>query len=140
MNHDEVFEESIRLLAGLNTNQILKHGYLSGTTPWSHPPGELRWIAFSIHNEKARGNTEIHLIGVVTAPNLLMVKPEIAQVLYGLLLGGMNSYIETIIDDKVDFCTQVFDPNNFYSTISIIENHLLELRKSSAELLAAYAK
>jgi len=136
---DMVLEETIRLLAGLNTNHIMEQGYITGVSPWSNPIGELRWIGFYIPNEKARGDVEVHVIGLVNVSNLLITKAEMSNTLLGLLLGAMNQYVTTIKEDNADFITTPFYGNRHFSTLSIIQNILLELREGSAEVLAAYS-
>ncbi|MHA2091854.1 MAG: hypothetical protein ACW98K_13455 [Candidatus Kariarchaeaceae archaeon] len=133
----EIMEETIRLMAGLNTDQIISQYYITGSSPWSDPSGELRWIAFSKSNPKARGNLEFHLMGIVIRQNLLTVLPQMVQVILGILLGGMNTYLGILNDDEADFVTKKFDGDRNFSTISIIREALDELRIISSEILGA---
>jgi hypothetical protein len=139
IDHDLIFEDTIKLMASLNSYQIVEQGYLTGVNPWTQPSGELRWIAFSRQNRYARGGLEIHLIGLVTKTSLLMLKPEIANTLLGLLLGTMNRFIETLSEDNADFVTLPFAHDRNFSTLSILKQQMLELRMDSSEILAVYS-
>ncbi|MHA2248932.1 MAG: hypothetical protein ACXAD7_01155 [Candidatus Kariarchaeaceae archaeon] len=136
-DHYKIMEETIRLMAGLNTDQIVSQYYITGSSPWSAPIGEFRWIAFSKQNPKARGKLEFHLIGIVIEQNLLTVLPKMVQILLGILLGGMNTYLGILNDDNADFTTQKFDGDRNFSTITIIQEALDELRTISTEILGA---
>ena len=133
----ELMQDTIRLMAGLNTTEIVNQVYISGTTPWSHPHGELRWIAFTRANTKARGNTEFHLIGIVIERNLVNIIPQLNQLVFGILLGGMNNYLSLLDDDKADFVTTLFNNDRNFSTITLVKRTLEELRDFASELLPA---
>jgi hypothetical protein len=135
---DLAAEGAIKLMAGLSTNQIIEHGYITGSTPWDIPSGEMHWIAFSRVNQIARGGVEIHALGIVAKQNLLLARPSFNQAVLGILLGGMNSYLNVLNEDDVDITTEPFFQDRNFSTLSLIQEVLDELRVMSCEVLAAY--
>ncbi|MCE7733340.1 MAG: hypothetical protein GPJ54_00585 [Candidatus Heimdallarchaeota archaeon] len=132
-----IMPETIRILAAVNTSEIINQGYITGSTLWAKPNGELKWIAFSRNNPKARGNVEFHVIGIVVERNLIAVMPQLNQLIFGILLSGMNNYIQILDDDKADFVTVEFVGDRFFSTLSLIRNNLEEIRDFASELFAA---
>ena len=68
-----IMPETIRILAAINTTEVVNQGYMTGSTLWAKPNGELKWIAFSRNNPIARGNVEFHVIGIVVERNLIAV-------------------------------------------------------------------
>ncbi|MDH5404577.1 MAG: hypothetical protein OEY49_18900, partial [Candidatus Heimdallarchaeota archaeon] len=135
---NDIMEEVIRLIAGLNANKIVEQYYITGSQPWSKPHGDFRWIAFFRNNIEARGNVELHVLGVVTATNLLLAKPTLNQAILGILLGTMNSYLTIIEDDGADFITKSYHHDKYFSTLSLISDSLNEMRNVCGEILAAY--
>ncbi len=132
-----VMQETIRIFAAINTSEIINQGYITGTTVWANPGGELKWIAFGRNNPNARGNIEFHVIGLVTERNLIAVMPQLNQLIFGILLSGMNNYVQILNDDKADFTTQEYNWNSNFSTLSLIKNNLEEVRDFASELFAA---
>ncbi len=137
LGEEGLVESAVRLMVALNTDQIESQYYIIGSSPWSDPDGELRWIAFSRHNPNARGNVEFHLLGLVIQRNLLNVLHKMMSIILGVLLGAMNTYLGIIEDDNADFCSVKFDGDRNFSTISLIREALDELRVISSEVLGA---
>ncbi|MCH8907414.1 MAG: hypothetical protein IH840_10025 [Candidatus Heimdallarchaeota archaeon] len=127
----------IPLMSSLNTEQIITQHYITGSVPWSNPDGELRWISFVRQNDNARGNVEIHLIGIVVQRDLLTILPQFVQILLGILLGGMNKYLELLEEDDADFITSAFHQDRNFSTLTLIKDELNEMRSSASEIFGA---
>ncbi|MHA2099588.1 MAG: hypothetical protein ACW99A_13005 [Candidatus Kariarchaeaceae archaeon] len=132
-----IMPETIRILAAVNTTEVVNQGYITGSTLWAKPNGELKWIAFSRNNLTARGNLEFHVIGIVVERNLIAVMPQLNQLIFGILLSGMNNYIQILDDDKADFTTKEFSGDRNFSTLSLVRNNLEEIRDFASELFAA---
>lgn len=131
----KLLQEVAKLMSALNMNELISKTFITGSTPWSTPSGDLHWIAFSINNPMARGGIEIHIIGVVIKNNLITVKPKLHQSLNGSLMGGMNDFISIIVDDEADFITKAYNRDRNFSTVSLIGESLAYLRHISIELL-----
>lgn len=134
-DHDMLYTDVIKLMAGLNTEQLKEQVFLTGSTPWSIPKGNLNWIAFTIENPEARGNIETHLVGLVTRNYLLDAKPAFLQSINTALMGTMNEYISIINDDDADFITYQYDDDRFFSTVTIINEALAQMRYMVTMLL-----
>ncbi len=135
---NEIFQEIIKLMAGLNIDQLMKQMYITGTTPWSIPQGKLHWIAFTISNEEARGKIEIHLVGIVVKQFLINAIPALLQSLSGSLMGAMNDYISIINEDEADFVTTEYHGDRNFSTITLIHESLDYLRHITTMLLGTH--
>ena len=63
--------------------------------------------------------------------------PQLNQLIFGILLSGMNNYVQILNDDKADFTTKEYGWNTHFSTLSLIKNSLEEVRDFASELFAA---